>query len=83
MARNWHDHTMHKDIYLDKLTQTNCWKKKLYAFLKEENILNQPSGLHWVLFDKNSNRKNNYITICHVNSNFVTLKIKNLMMKKL
>ena len=64
-------HTMHKDTFLDKLTQTSQTKEKTICFSKGGKYFKEPSGLHWVIFDKNSNRKSaNYITICHVNSEF-------------
>ena len=65
-------HTMHEDTFLDKLSQsTSQSKEKTICFSKGGKYFKEPSGLHWVIFDKNQiDQSANYITICHVNSEF-------------
>ena len=62
-------HTMHEDTFLDKLSQASQSKEKTICFSKGGKYFKEPSGLHWVVFDKDQNRSTaNYITICHNNS---------------
>ena len=71
-TKEWQEisaHTMHEDTFLDKLSQTSQSKEKTICFSKGGKYFKEPSGLHWVVFDKDQNRSTaNYITICHVNS---------------
>ncbi len=71
-TKEWQEisaHTMHDDTFLDKLSQTSQSKEKTICFSKGGKYFKEPSGLHWVVFDKDQNRSTaNYITICHVNS---------------
>jgi len=73
-SKEWQEisaHTMHEDIVLDKLTDASKGNEKTICFSKGGKYFKEPSGLHWVIFDKNTNRSSaNYITICHVNSKF-------------
>ena len=70
-TKEWQEisaHTMHEDTFLDKLSQTSQSKEKTICFSKGGKYFKEPSGLHWVVFDKDQNRSTaNYITICHVN----------------
>ena len=71
-TKEWQEisaHTMHEDTFLDKLSQASQSKEKTICFSKGGKYFKEPSGLHWVVFDKDQNRSTaNYITICHVNS---------------
>ena len=72
-TKEWQEistHTMHEDTFLDKLSQSSSQsKEKTICFSKGGKYFKEPSGLHWVIFDKDQNRSTaNYITICHVNS---------------
>ena len=71
-TKEWQEistHTMHEDTFLDKLSQASQSKEKTICFSKGGKYFKEPSGLHWVIFDKDQNRSTaNYITICHVNS---------------
>ena len=70
-TKEWQEistHTMHEDTFLDKLSQASQSKEKTICFSKGGKYFKEPSGLHWVVFDKDQNRSTaNYITICHVN----------------
>ena len=70
-TKEWQEistHTMHEDTFLDKLSQASQSKEKTICFSKGGKYFKEPSGLHWVIFDKDQNRSTaNYITICHVN----------------
>ena len=71
-TKEWQEistHTMHEDTFLDKLSQASQSKEKTICFSKGGKYFKEPSGLHWVVFDKDQNRSTaNYITICHVNT---------------
>ena len=79
-SKEWQEistHTVHEDIVLDKLTGASIGNEKTICFSKGGKYFKEPSGLHWVIFDKNQSRSTpNYITICHVNSAICDTKNK-------
>ena len=76
-------HTMHKDTFLDKLTQTSQTKEKTICFSKGGKYFKEPSGLHWVILIKTQIENQQIILqFAMLIVNFVTLKIKNLMITK-
>ena len=73
-GKEWQEigrHTMHEDIYLDKLTQATGSTNKTICFSKGGKYFKPPSGLGYKLFDgetDNNKSTTNYVTICHDNS---------------